>query len=48
MELLETAVAGVGHLVFDGCFGAGHGGGGEGGGEDEAGGERADRVDHGG
>ena len=48
MQLLQPAVLRVAHLVLDCCAGAGHGGGWEGGGEDEAGGEGADRVDHGG
>jgi len=46
VELLEVAVALVGHLVLDGRLGAGHGGGREGGGEDEARREGADGVDH--
>ena len=46
MELLESPVTVVRHLVLDCCFCAGHGGGREGGGEDEAWGERADGVDH--
>ena len=46
VELLQVAVALMGHLVFDGGFGAGHGGGRQGGGEDEARGEGADGVDH--
>jgi len=46
VELLETAVALVFHLVLDGGFGARHGGGWEGGREDESWGQGADRVDH--
>jgi hypothetical protein len=46
VELLETAVALVFHLVFDGGFGASHGGGGEGGREDESWSQGTDRVNH--